>query len=371
MLSKAREYVKYIIPFVLGVFLFSMITDFENTMKFLSSVLGWISYVVSRFVIGLSIAYILNFFVQWLRRAFKFPFWLAVVSAYLVLIGAVVWMIIYIVPYMITSVEQLMAVLPGFIDNTGEFLAHYFPRMDADSLSFLTTFVTGVSDQIIKWAGDLVNVSTFLPVVRSAGRGLLDISFGVLISFYALVGKDKILAALKRLMYAFMASDKVEKRIQFCREANEIFSQYVVGKFVDSLIIGVLSAILYAIFGLEMMPFLAILAFIFNMIPYFGPIIGMVITGIILLCFSPLHALYSLIISVVLQTIDGSVIGPKILGDAVGISPLLTIVAISVGGDIGGLLGIFLGVPVVATLKTLVFDRWVKRKLEKKHVQIE
>ncbi|MDR0381307.1 MAG: AI-2E family transporter [Oscillospiraceae bacterium] len=371
MLSKTKEYIKYIIPFVLGVFLFSMITDFENTMKFLSSVWGWVSYVISRFVIGISIAYILNFFVQWLRRTCKFPFWLAVAFSYLTLVGAVVWMIIYIVPYMITSVEQLIAVLPGFIDNTGEFLAQYFPRMDADSLSFLTTFVTGISDQLVKWATNLPNVSTFLPVVRSAGRGLIDICFGLLISFYTLVGKDKILAALKRCMYAFMAPDKVEKRIQFGREANEIFSQYVVGKFVDSLIIGVLSAILYAIFDLEMMPFLAILAFLFNMIPYFGPIIGMVITGIILLCFSPLHALYSLIISVVLQTIDGSIIGPKILGDAVGISPLLTIVAISVGGDIGGLLGIFLSVPVVATLKTLVFDRWVKHRLEKKHVQIE
>lgn len=371
MLSKLREYVKYIVPFVLGVFLFSLITDFENTMNFLSSVWGWLMYICSRFIIGLCIAYILNFFVRWLRKTCRFPKWLAIGTAYAVLIGIVVWMVVYLVPYLSESVRQILDFVPTATRSVEEFIDRYFARMDEGTLDFINSFVSNVLNQFSSWGDSVFDITALLPALSAVGRVLLNISFGLLISFYVLVNKSKLLLGARRVMFAFMKKEKAETRIQFCREANDIFSHYVVGKFIDSLIIGVLSAILYAIFGLEMMPFLAFIAFLFNMIPYLGPVIGTVITTLILLFFSPLHALYGLIICIVLQTLDGSFIGPKILGDSVGISPLLTIVAISIGGDIGGILGIFVGVPIMATLKTLVFDRIVQRNLEKKNIQVE
>ncbi len=371
MLSKLREYLKYLIPFALGVFVFALITDYDSTVKFLSGLFGGLVYVLSRFFWGFSIAYILNFFVKWLGRRFKFPFWLAVTTSYLLLIGVIVWMIVYIVPYMALSVEQIVKAIPSFKSNAESFVTQYFSTIGAEGVKTLLSFIDNVSNQVTTWASGVVDMSTLWPAVQLAGRSLVNVAFGFLISIYALTEKDKILASGRKLMYAFMKREKVEARIQFCSEANEIFSGYIVGKFVDSFIVGIASAILYAIFGLKMTPFLAFIAFLFNMIPYFGPFIGMFISGAILLCFSPLQALYCIIISIALQTLDGAFIAPKILGDSVGISPLLTIVAISVGGDLGGLLGIFLGVPILATFKTLVIDRLVERRLKKKEIAPE
>ncbi len=366
-----KELLKYLIPFTLGVFVYALITNYDNTLVFISNIAGGLVYILSRFFWGFGIAYILNFFVKWLKRRFKFPLWLAICTSYLTLLGVIVLVVIYIMPYMARSIDTLVSAAPKFVSATDDFITRSFTILDNEGLSVVKSFVENMADQFVKWATGLVDMSTIWPVVRMAGRSIVSICFAFLISVYALVGQKKITATLKRMMYAFMKPEKVDGRIQFCTEANTIFSGYIVGKFLDSLIVGVLSVILYAIFGLPMTPFLAFIAFLFNMIPYFGPVIGMVISCAILLCFSPLQALYCLIISIALQTLDGSFIGPRVLGNAVGLSPLLTIVAISIGGDLAGLLGIFLSVPIFATFKTLVVDRMVARRLEKRAIDPE
>ena len=360
-----KEYRKYIFPFILGVFLIALIANYEGTMQLLSGLWGGIWYILSRIVGGFGVAYILNLFVKALRRRFRFPKWLAIITSYIIFLGVIVWVVLYIIPYIQQSVEKLVETAPGVLVGVQDFLEHNFTLLDEQGLTFINDFFESTSKNLADWASSWINIDIIMPMVSAVGRTLLNMSFWMMISVYALVDKDRVLHAIQRIMRAFMKPDKAEKRIQFCKDANTIFSKYIVGKTIDSLIIGVLSLILYWIFGLEMWPFLAFLAFLFNMIPYFGPLIGGALTVMILLFFSPIQALYALIICVALQTLDGSVIGPRILGDSVGISPLLTIIAIAIGGDIAGLLGIFLSVPVCAIIKILIIDRAVEARLRR------
>jgi predicted PurR-regulated permease PerM len=366
MWPKLKEYKKYLLPFLLGVFAFALITNFQGTLALLSGVFGWLWFVFSRIFWGLGVAYVLNFFVRWLRKRLKFPNWLAILSSYLILLGLVTWLFVYILPYMAHSMDQLLTAAPNFERTVLDFVARSFPQLDADTLAAINSFLVASAEELKGWASALFSLENLTVALQATGRTFVSICFGFLVSIYALLEKDKAVVTLQRLMFAFMKPDKVAGRIRFCREAHEIFSGYIVGKVIDSLIVGVLSLILFAIFGLEMTPLLAFLAFLFNMIPYFGPIIGMALSAVLLLFFSPLHALYCLIISIALQALDGSFIGPKVLGGSVGLSPLLTIVAISIGGDVAGLFGVFLSIPILATFKTLVVDRQVKLRLERR-----
>ncbi|MCL2748391.1 MAG: AI-2E family transporter, partial [Oscillospiraceae bacterium] len=361
-----KTYRKYIIPVLVGVFLFALITNYESTMQLLSNVWGGIWFALSRIVGGFALAYILNLFVNAMRRHLKFPKWLAIVVSYVILLGVIVWMILYIVPYIKQSVEQILDITPTVATSVEEFLRSNAKSLDEQGLSFLNDFIDNATTGLVDWISSLVDLSSIVPVVSVIGRTLLNLSFWFMISVYALIDKERVLRALQRIIRAFMKPDKAESRIQFFREANSIFSKYVVGKFFESFIVGLLSLGLYGIFGLEMWPFLAFLAFVFNMIPYFGPLISAAASVAILLLFNPIQALYCLIICVALQTLDGSVIGPRILGNSVGLSPLLTIIAIAVGGDLAGLAGIFLSVPILAIVKTLIVDRAVEARLQKR-----
>ena len=161
----------------------------------------------------------------------------------------------------------------------------------------------------------------------------------------------------------------------FMRDSNRIFSRFIIGKTINSAIIAVASFIIYSVMGvitgMPLAPFLALVAGVTNMIPYFGPVIGGVITVLILLCFNPIYALYALIIVIALQAFDAWYLSPKILGDRVGISPLLIIIAVTVGGDVAGFFGMFFGIPLVAVLKLLVYDPLVKKRLAAKKIAME
>ncbi len=370
-MSKLKEMLKYIVPFILGVLVFALITDFEKTWAFISSIFNFIMYILSRFILGFGIAYILNFMVRFLKKRLHFPFWLSIVSSYIIFLGVLAGLVVYLVPYIGETIGYLVKNLDSMELEVRVFFEKNLEGMSSDISNTLISFFSGAAKQLANYGANLMDVGTIGPAILSAGRTLIDISFGVMISVYALIEKDNLLRSGRRIICALSKGDKGEKRLRFLSEANTIFSQFIVGKFIDSLVIAAISAVLYTIFGLELIPFIVFVTFLFNMLPYFGPIIGSAIIVLIMFFFSPLHALYALIICVAVQTADGFFIGPKILGSAVGISPLLTIIAISLGGDLFGFLGIFLGVPTLATFKVLVLDKWINEKLALKNIKLE
>ncbi len=358
MKQKLLRWKNYILPFTVGVLIYALITNFDTTSVMFSGIFGWISAMFGRFFIGFGIAYVLDFMVKPLSKKLKMPRALAITISYLLLIGLVAWMFIYIIPMVVDTLKT--------IDYTA-FYTQIRGFLNSTYLSLEPEVITFLNDTITKLFSGIINVFKNISIgsfVNSTISTVMDIFFGLLISFYALVEKKALLRHCKRLLAAIIPEKSLNQSLAFANEANAVFSKYLIGKLIDSLIVGILSVILYSVFGIHIAPFLAIVAAITNMIPYFGPVIGGVITAIILLCVNPIEAVYAIIIIVVLQTIDGMILGPKIIGDSVGISPLLTIIAITLGGNIAGFLGMFVGVPLLAVLKSFVYDRFIEKRIQ-------
>lgn len=182
-----------------------------------------------------------------------------------------------------------------------------------------------------------------------------------------LIDKNIISLNVKRLLYAIFSKDKTDSFLNTVFECNKIFGRYIVGKTIDSTIIGILCFIFMNIAGLKYSLLISLIVGITNMIPYFGPFIGAVPGAILCLTTGWQYCIIFCILIFILQQFDGLYLGPKILGDSTGLRPVWIIFAITAGGWAAGVIGMFLGVPVVAVIAYLI-QRFINRRLDKKQL---
>ena len=194
---------------------------------------------------------------------------------------------------------------------------------------------------------------------------LADTLFGFFISLYLLSTKEKRYAQVMKLRRALFGNAVNQKITDFCRVADRSFGGFIEGKLLDSLIIGVLTYVIISIFQIPYALLIAAFVGVTNIVPIIGPILGAIPTSFILLLTAPAKVIPFLIIIVVIQQLDGNVIGPKILGNNTGVSSLCVVIAIATMGSLWGLVGMILGVPLFATVLELV-DELAVEKLQKK-----
>ena len=180
-----------------------------------------------------------------------------------------------------------------------------------------------------------------------------------------LTDKRPLINSCKAVVYAFVPVKYIQLILEISAEANRLFSSFIVGKAIDSTIIGLLCFVFMLILRLPYAVLISVIVGITNMIPYFGPFIGAIPSAIILLFISPLKAVIFVVMVFVLQQFDGLILGPKILGDSTGLKPLWIIFAITIGGSLAGVLGMFLGVPAVAFIRYLI-QRLINHQLKKR-----
>ena len=198
----------------------------------------------------------------------------------------------------------------------------------------------------------------------------MDFLVGIIVSVYMLAMKEQSLARCCKLLYGVCKEAHARWIARAVRRADGIFSGFVRGKLLDSLIIGILCLIGCTILGMPYAPLVSLIVGVTNVIPFFGPFMGAVPSAFLILLVSPKKCLIFVIFVIVLQQFDGNILGPKILGDATGISSFWVVVAILVGGGFGGVLGMFLGVPVFACLQVLV-KYLVDRRLRRRNMPTE
>ena len=181
-----------------------------------------------------------------------------------------------------------------------------------------------------------------------------DLLVGIVVSVYILARKETFGLHTRKLLYSLVSAPHYERALRATREADRIFSGFVRGKLLDSLIIGILCFIVCSILKFPYTPIIAVFVGVTNVIPIFGPFLGAIPSAFLILLVSPRQCLYFIIFIIALQQFDGNILGPKILGETVGISSFWIVVAILVGGGFGGVLGMFIGVPVFACVQELV-----------------
>ena len=292
---------------------------------------------------------------------------LASVLSYVMVLGLILICIIFIVPQVFSSITELVNSLPKIYRITTNFfnnLQQHFPNTDmSDIQKTVNDILPNLISTIRNFASDIV------PAIYSASvsivQWVLNAIIALIVSIYILGDKKSLKKLIKIILYSVVPEDYIPGSIQILRECNNIFTNFMVSKALDSLIIGCLCFIFMTIFGLDYAVLISIVVGITNMIPYFGPFIGAIPGFLILLIVNPWKSLGFLILIFILQQFDGLYLGPKLMGSSVGMKPLWIIVFITLGGKIAGVLGMFLSVPlgaILVYLLTLIIDRVLGKK---------
>ncbi|WP_286161378.1 AI-2E family transporter [Clostridium sp. KNHs214] len=356
--NKKIPYLNLIPILIISFLLFKFIDNIDLFAKSLKTFFS----IISSFIWAFSIAYILSPAVNYLEKKFKLKRTISLLIVYTIVLGSIVLLITRISPKITHSISDLVKNIPDYIDKT----KHWIDNSNL-SLDFLDKLGINLDEKITDLAGKFttsigeglnIALAKAITITSSFFKAIL----GFIISVYILKDKEKFKYGFKRFLYATLKEETVDKIIHVSKEVDNIFLKYIIGKAIDSFIIGILCFIGLSILKAPFALFLSLIVGVTNMIPYFGPFIGMIPAFVITLFYNPIKAIWVLIFIFALQQFDGLYLGPKILGDKVGLSPFWIILAIVVGGGTFGVIGMFLSVPVIAVLKTFL-DDFISKKL--------
>ena len=264
----------------------------------------------------------------------------------------------WIEEYLQTALERLAQY--GITED----LAQYGITQDMTLQDLPNTIIDSIQNPD-KYVDSLV--STSLAVALKAGASAKNILLAIIVSIYLMIGKETFLAQTRKIVYACATRERAEHFLDFCRRTNRIFSGFISGKLLDSLIIGILCFILMNILHLEYTMLISLIVGVTNVIPFFGPFIGAIPSILLLLIVSPRQALIFLVLILALQQFDGNILGPKILGDSTGLTSFWVIFAVIVMGGMLGTVGMFIGVPIFATIY-MVTRNFAETRLRKKNL---
>lgn len=290
----------------------------------------------------------------------------SVIISYVVVIGVITVLLICIIPQIKASIGELR----NTIQDGYQYMITHQKELN-EKIPFIG--LGGGIEYIKEFAYKKImsNGSEIIPYVYHVSSSLLTTSYNVLmglvISIYIILDMKKLKRSARKVVYALSPKKKEQEVWETMKQCSHIFNGFLIGKMIDSLIIGILCLIAMSILKLPYALLLSLIVCITNMIPYFGPIIG-AIPGVMIYLFIDIrYAFIFALMILILQQFDGLYLGPKILGDQTGIKPLWVIFGITVGGAYFGVMGMFLGVPVVAVIMYLL-QLFLDKKLKKKNI---
>ena len=294
---------------------------------------------------------------------------------YLLIAGLITIFVVAIVPTIRNGISDLVDNIPRYATNFEIWLSDFTNSFDPAITETVEEYAKNLFETVYNWLTGVMDISSIGGAVTSAvsvsAQAVMRMVFGIVISVYFLYSKEGLERNIKQLLYSLFSDKTVENAMRIGREINVIFQNFIVSKLLQSLIMFAIGLIVLVPLRVPLAPLIALIIAITNMIPYFGPWIGSVPCVLISLFIGGLWpAVITVLFAVGIQIIDNLIIGPKIMSTQVGISPLLVIAGVTIGGKFGGILGMFLGVPFVAVLKLVFYDRFIDRRLKEKNIQI-
>ena len=345
-----------------------------NNLGYFLGKIGVFIGIVSPFAGGIVIAYVLDpmvkFFHTKLFKEKKKTRGFAILLAYLVAILLLVLLAWLVIPQIVDSIAMLFTNFPSYIQSVQDMLGMVQERFGVDLSS--ATKVLDDSEAMVKEIYSMASAAMpqIVASIGSVASNYVAIFTSIASSNYMLADKDHLLHHLRTLAHAFLPEKAAENTLRICHYANVNFTGFFVGKIIDSAIIGVITFVAMAILRLDFALLISVFIGITNIIPVFGPFIGAIPSIFILLLVDPIQAVIFGVLILVIQQVDGNFIGPKILGSSIGISALWILFSIVVGGDLFGLVGMVVGVPLFATFYGLARE-FVHYMLDKRGLDSE
>lgn len=332
-------------------------------------------------VIGFAMAYLFNFILEFIEKYIlnfkllnnmkgKFKRIIGLLLTYTVIFLLLYLFLNFIFPQLVSSISGLVNNMDTYVTNISNFVEDINDKyyINEEYYEIIVTKWNEFINNIVKFATNL------LPILGNILKGVFssvwNIVLGVVVSTYLLIDKERFIGLGKKVTISIF-SEKASKRIiQLTRRADNIFGRFLSGKILDSFIIGILT---FVILRITKMPYTTLVSFIIgvtNIIPFFGPFIGAIPGFFIILFVSPIKALWFLLIIVIIQQIDGNIIGPKILGDSLGISAFWILFSLLVAGKLFGFIGLIIGVPLFVFIYSIIKDV-VEERLKNKGLPVE
>lgn len=380
--SRYFTIVIYGLMFVLGtILLVRIVGSFNNTVKLLGQALQ----VIAPFLVGAFIAFILYPLVRFFYRNLfkntlhmksdKLSKWLSILVTYVIAIGVIAILMVFILPQLYTSITDIVDRLPVWYNNLTTIVDN-FENRHADlgfiDYNLINEHLTSLYPKIISYLTD--TLANLLPYVVNTSmaivKGVVNLIISIMVSVYMISDHKNIFYQFKKLLYAVFPKQAADTARTICRESTNIFLKFMYGKAIDSVIIGIICFVCMNIFKFPYTVLISVIVGITNMIPYFGPYIGGVLGGIIIVIVNPVQVIFFAVMILVIQQFDGLFLGPKILGDSTGLKPLWVIFAIVVGGAMFGVLGMFLGVPTMAVI-CYILNIVVEHFLKKRNITVQ
>lgn len=347
---------------------------------------GKIFSVLKPVIYGAVIAYLLNplvkrvdaYLVPQLKnyvkkdKAEKISRSIGIFVALVFLISLIVLLCNLLLPELFMTIRNTIFVLPGqlndLMNRINEFQFH-----DTTTSNILKTVIEEGSTMLQTWLREdllrTVNewMSNFTVDVINFFGEIFDMLIGIMISVYILYSKELFARQSKKIVYAMLKPNHANMVLHLTTKSNEIFGRFIIGKIIDSAIIGVLCFIGVSILNMPYTMLVSVIVGVTNVIPFFGPYIGAIPCTILILLSDPIKGVYFVLFILVLQQFDGNILGPKILGDSTGLSAFWVIVAILVGGGLFGFVGMVMGVPTFAVLYYIA-QMLINNRLEHKNL---
>ena len=335
--------------------------------------------VLFPFLFGGAIAFVLNIPMKTFEKKLKMKRMLAFLLT-LLLFFAVIFLVMFIViPELISTVNSLITQIPKAfytVQAWAEDLDDTLPAMltITESMNINWSKISEEAVSLLQSAGSGILNSTF-SIVSGIASAVLTFFVGFTFSIYALFQKEKLSIQVQKILYAFLSEKKSKRVIEIGRLTSDTFEHFLSGQCVEAMILGLMFFISMSIFRLPYALLTGVVIAVTALIPVFGAFIGLVIGSFLIVMVSPIQALGFVVLFFVLQQIEGNLIYPRVVGGSVGLPSIWVLAAVTIGGKLFGVAGMFLFIPVCSVLYALfrefVFDKLKRKKIPKTIWSIE
>lgn len=351
----------------------------SSQVKLFSNKISDFIAILYPFIIGFAIAYLLNFILKFIENRIisekmkgKSPAKVRTISMILtyLLAGTMCYLFIHFVwPELLESIIGLFNDIPSYVNNATVMINKLIEEFNLTpaSMDILESKWKELTDFIMNFMTDVIPVigNTIMIVISS----LWNIVLGVIVSIYLLKDKEKFFAISKKITYAVFSREHSYKILELTHRANKIFGKFLGGKILDSFIIAIITFVVLTVFKMPYTLLVTVIIGVTNVIPFFGPFFGAIPSVILVRFVSPIKAFWLMLIILVIQQLDGNVIGPKILGDSIGVSAFWILFSLLIAGKFLGLVGMLLGVPLFAFVYSIIKDV-TEERLDKKGLPV-
>ena len=363
----------------------------------LLNVLGYILNLLKPFIFGFCIAFILNIPLSRIENSFRKKDnkkkkvsnsrakheelatkkqkrtnpklrVLSIILSLLIFIGIIFLTLFLVIPEFINTISIFKDSIPSAF-NTCQEWARDLMSNNPEIVEKINEFKPDwqqIYDEAGTWiksmASGIIGVS--IDVIVSIFSGIINFFMGIIFAVYMLMQKEKLTCQLKRVIRACMPEDKAQRLMYIGHVTNDTFKKFFGGQFVEAILLGVLCFIGMSIFKMPYALTISVLVGVTALIPVFGAFFGTAIGAILILAVDPMQAIWFVIFIIVLQQIDGNFIYPKIVGDSVGLPGIWVMLAVLVGGNSLGIIGMLIGVPIASVVYKLIREYVQKKKIE-------